>query len=406
MGYKRPAFKSFSWMALLRVSTRLIAFVRLAILARILTPAQFGVFGVATIVLSFLEVLTETGINVFLIQKKENFSNYISSAWIISIIRGTLIALLLIILSPFISRFFNSPESQYIILLIAVVPFVRGFINPSIINTQKNTEFHKEFYIRAFLLIIDASIAIIVAFITRSAASMAVGLIVSAFFEVILSFLFFKPRPRFNLEINKAVHITTKGWWVTITGIFGYLAEYLDKIVVGRVLGTDSLGIYQNGFRLSTVTISEVNEVVNKVTFPVYSKFSEDKDRLFKAFIKVVFSSSGIAIFLGLFMYIFAEQVVLIVLGPQWIAAIPIVKILSIYGIFRSVFGNFSALFLSLEKQKYVAFTTLVRLIALAILILPFIELYGMIGAAYAMLISILAEIPIILFFYFKLKRS
>ena len=71
MGYKNNAFKGFGWMGILRISV-VISFVRLAILARILTPAQFGVFGVATLVLSFLEVLTETGINVFLFKKKMN----------------------------------------------------------------------------------------------------------------------------------------------------------------------------------------------------------------------------------------------------------------------------------------------------------------------------------------------
>lgn len=406
MGYKQNAFKGFSWMGLLRVSTRVIAFIRLAILARILTPAQFGVFGVATLLLSFLEVLSETGINVFLIQKKDESDKYISSAWVVSILRGILIATLLVILAPFISKFFNSPDSYKVILLIALVPFIRGFINPSIINIQKNIQFHKEFYLRTTLLVVDASVAIIVAFFTKSAESMAYGLIISAFVEVILSFVFMKPWPKFTRDINKMKHIINRGWSITLTGIFSYFSENLDNIVVGRMLGTESLGIYQSAYKISTLTISEVVEVTNKVTFPVYSKLSEDKDRLFRAFKKVFLSSSGIAIILGLGIYIFAEQIVLILLGSNWVAAIPVVKVLAIYGIFRAIFGNFSAVFLALEKQNYVAFMTFIRSITLAILIIPLISLYGMIGAGFAMLLSIFVEIPIILFFYFKTKRK
>jgi len=399
MGYKNSAFKGFSWMGVLRFITRIVAFLRLAILARILTPAQFGVFGVATLVLSFLEVLTETGINVFLIQKKDESDNYISSAWVVSIARGILIAILLIILAPFISKFFNSPESYKIILLIALAPLIRGFINPAIINIQKNIEFHKEFYLRTTLLIVDASVAIIVAFITKSAESMAYGLIISAIVEVILSFVFIKPWPKFTKDINKMKYIFNRGWTITLTGIFSYFSENLDNIVIGKMLGTESLGIYQSAYKISTLTISEVVEVTNKVTFPVYSKLSEDKDRLFRAFKKVFISSSGIAIILGLGIYIFAEQIVLILLGPSWTAAIPVVKVLAIYGIFRAIFGNFSAVFLSLEKQKYVAIMTLARLLALCLFIFPLVSLFGMVGAGYAMIVSILVEIPIILFF-------
>src|SRR3990167_7344642 len=99
MGYKTDAFKGISWIGILRASTRGITFVRLAILARILSPAQFGVFGIATLVLSLLEIITETGINVFLIQKKD-IKSYINSAWIVSIVRGFIIAIFLFALAP------------------------------------------------------------------------------------------------------------------------------------------------------------------------------------------------------------------------------------------------------------------------------------------------------------------
>lgn len=406
MGYKVHALRSFTWMSVLRIVTRSIAFFRLAILARILTPSQFGIFGIATLILSLLEVLTETGINVFLIQKKDKSSEYINSAWLVSIARGILIAALIVVTSPLIVKFFNSPDSLPVILLIALVPFIRGFINPSIINIQKNLEFHKEFYLRTVLLTVDASVAIIVAFITKSAESMAIGLIISAVVEVILSFILFNPKPKLKLEKEKIIHIFSKGWNVTLTGIFVYLSENLDNIFVGRMLGTASLGIYQNAYKISTLTISEINEVVNRVTFPVYSKFSEDKLRLKKAFTKVFVSSTFAAVVLGLFVFIFADSIVRIILGPDWMSAVPVVRILAIYSILRTAFGNFSAVFLSVEKQKYVAATTFARLMVLLVLLVPLINSYGMVGAGYAMLISIFGEIPVILYLYFKLFRN
>jgi O-antigen/teichoic acid export membrane protein len=403
MGYKTHAFKGISWLSLLRISTRGITFVRLAILARILTPTQFGIFGVASLALALLEVLTETGINVFLIQKKDKSHEFISSAWLVSIVRGCLISLLLILGSSFIADFFNSPESMKVLILIAAVPLIRGFINPSIINIQKNLEFQKEFYLRSILFAVDAVIAITVAFITKSAESFAYGLIFSAVLEVILSFLLFRPWPKMDFELEKVKHIVSRGFWVTLTGIFSYFSDNGDNLAVGRLMGSSSLGLYQVAYRLSTLTVSEITEVVNKVTFPIYLKFSDDRKRLFKAFIKVSALSSLIAGVVGAIIFVFAAPIVLLMLGEKWISIIAVVQILAIYGIVRTIFGNFSSLFLSLERQDYVAKMTFTRVVALILLLYPMISQFGLMGAAYSMLISIFAEIPIILFFTYKL---
>lgn len=406
MGYKNRAFVGASWMGVLRVATRIITFFRLAILARILSPTQFGIFAVGSLVLALVEVLTETGINVFLIQKKDEARFYLNSAWIISILRGFIIAFVIILFSPLIVHFFNSEASYPILFLIAIVPLIRGFINPSIISIQKEIQFHKEFYLRSTLLFIDTSVAIIAAFVTRSAESFVYGLIASAIVEVILSFVFFKPYPRLSWEISKIKYVITKGSWVTVTGIFVYLSENIDNLAVGKILGTFYLGIYQSAYKISTLTISEINEVINRVTFPVYSKLSDDKNRLLNAFSKVTVTTSLVAVLFGLVIFFLAEPIVLILLGPKWLQAVPIVKILSFYGILRTCFGNFSAFFISLEKQNYVATTTFIRLAVLAVILVPLISMYGMVGAGYAMLISMIAEIPTIAYFTYRLVKK
>ena len=96
MGYFQTALRGLSWMGALRVVTRSLALVKIAILARILVPAQFGIYGIATLVLGFLEMLTETGINIFLIQKNKKVDEYVNSAWVVSIVRGFLISFLMV----------------------------------------------------------------------------------------------------------------------------------------------------------------------------------------------------------------------------------------------------------------------------------------------------------------------
>ena len=402
MGYKTQAYRGISWMGLLRLVTRVITFLRLAILGRLLTPAQFGVFGIASLLLSFLEILTETGINVFLVQEKEGYKAYINSAWAVSILRGIILALLIVLLAPFISSFFQAPEAYNIILLIAFVPFIRGFINPSIIIFQKELQFHKEFMLRSALFFTEAAVSMLFAYYTRSAVSFVYGLIASAIVEVILSFAFISIWPALRFEYEKIKKIIRRGGWVTLTGIFAYFADNGDNITVGKMLGSASLGIYQVAYKFSTLPISEITNVVNQVTFPVYTKFSDDKRRLWTAFLKINLLSAIAAIGMGAIIYVFAEPIILAFMGEQWVSAVPAVQVLAIFGVLRAIFGNFSALFLSKGRQDYVAQMTFFRVVALAVTVIPFVSMYGLVGAGYAMLLSIIAEIPIVLYFSYK----
>jgi O-antigen/teichoic acid export membrane protein len=192
--------------------------------------------------------------------------------------------------------------------------------------------------------------------------------------------------------------ILKRGSWVTLTGIFSYFADNGDNITVGKLLGSGSLGIYQIAYKFSTLPISEVTNVVNQVVFPVYTKFHDDRDRLWNAFKKVTLASSLVGLLLGTAIFFLARPLILIFMGEQWIAAIPVIQILSLYGILRTIFGSFSPLFLAVGKQSYVARMLFVRVITLLIAVVPLVMTFGMIGAGYAMFLSVLAEIPVVLF--------
>lgn len=406
MGYKHVAFKALSWASILRFSTRGIALAQLAILARLLTPLQFGYFGIASLLLAFLEILTETGINIFLIQEKGDIRKYLNSAWFVSILRGIILAICILIAAPFIASFFSAPEAIDIIFAIAIVPFIRGFINPAIILYQKELTFDKEFRLRFVLYTVNAIVSIGAAYLTRSAMSFVYGLIASALIEVILSFILFSEKPRFVYEKKRVFKVLRKGWWVTLTGIFSYFAENGNNIVVGRILGTSALGVFQIAYKFSTLTISEITNVVNQVVFPVYVKFADDTKRLLRAFLKVSAFSTLAALLSGGIIFFYADPIVRLTVGDQWLAAIPVMYILSIYGILRTIFGNFAPLFLAVGRQDVVAKMTFFRVTGLLLSIIPLVHTFGIEGAAYSAVFSILLEIPFILYFAVKVFRK
>ena len=127
--------------------------------------------------------------------KKNDIKEYVDSAWIVSIIRGIIISIVIFFSAAFVSGFFRSPDSIFLIQLISIIPLIRGFINPSSVKFQKNLEFYKEFWYRFVIFSFDAVVAIVFAYITKSAISLVFGLLAGVIIEVILSFLVVKPIP-------------------------------------------------------------------------------------------------------------------------------------------------------------------------------------------------------------------
>ncbi len=406
MGYTKSAIRGISWMTALQTVIRIFTFLKIAVLARVLTPDQFGIFGIAALVLALLEILTETGINVILIQSKESIEKYLDSAWVASIIRGIVICLGIIIFSPLIITFFNTPQALGIILLISLAPLIKGFINPAEIVFQKELRFGNEFWFRTSLYFADALAAIAVAILTHSVYSLAVGLIFAAIVEVILSFSLIKLRPKLRFNKEYLMEIFHKGKWVTGFGIFNYFGENSDNIIVARLLGTTPLGIYQMAYRVSIIPITEVSDVVNKVIFPVYSKISNEKQRLISAFLKTFSINTLGTIILGLIILLFPKEIISIVLGSQWLGAVDVLRVLAIFGITRAITSPFSVIILSTGNQKYMTLVTFVRLFVLLIVIVPLVSTYGIIGAGFAQLISSIAQIIAYIYCLYKLFKN
>lgn len=396
MNYSQKTISGLAWTAGLRGVIRASTIVKTVILARLLTPAQFGLFGVAALVLALLEIVTETGVNVFLIQEKADIKEYVDTAWLTSILRGTIIALILIALSKAISQFFSAPASFALILLMALVPFIRGFINPSIISYQKDLRFGREFALRAFLTVVETGVAVVIGLVTRSASAIVWAMIVSSVCEVALSHLLILPRPRLVWDSLKLRHILNRGKWVTAAGLFNYAFQEGDDIVVGKLMNSVSLGLYQTAYKIAILPITEIADVFAKVTFPVYSQISADLPRLRRAFTKVTLAITLLTVPLSALIFFYPGQIINLALGPQWLTAAPALRILAIFGGLRGISGSSSALFMATKNQSLVTAVTLASLLGLALTIIPLVSGLGLVGAAYAALIGSITALPVI----------
>ena len=401
MGYKKIAVTGFGWMTLLRISGRGLTIAKTAILARILSPVDFGQFGAAALSLSLFEVLTETGVNQALIYSDKKVEELVNPAWTVAIVRGVIISILIGLSAWPVSIFFSDSNLIKLILVLSLVPLIKGFINPMTVEFIKELQFEKETIFRLTLLIIDGLTTIISAVFLKSALAFAIAMIIAGAAEVILSFLYFKIRPRLSFSREYLAEIMNYGKWVTLSGIGYWFSTELDDFVAGKAFGMKTLGIYQAAYKISTLPVTEIAGSVNQVSFPVMSKLKEDRLKFWKIFMGSIGVIGGIGMIGGLVLWIWPSEVVLILLGDKWLEAVPLIRILAVFGVVRSIESGIQPVFLASGRPKVATIGNFIKVITLIFGLLFLVPL-GIEGIAWAALLSGVGVIP---YYWWELRK-
>jgi O-antigen/teichoic acid export membrane protein len=279
------------------------------------------------------------------------------------------------------------------------VPLVRGFINPSIIKLMKDLEFGKEFWLRLTIFSFDAIVAIYLTMATGLASGLIYGMLAGAILEVVISFVMISPRPRFSVNKSYVREIIGRGKWVTGSGVFEYIFREGDDIVVGRLLGAGPLGLYQMAYKIATLPITEVADVISKVTLPVYVKISHDNKRLKKAYLKITLGSIILAFPVAFVVFVFAEQILLVLLGPQWVEAAGAMRAVAVYAVIRAGISPVLTALTAVKHQRAVTTITFISIIGMFIFIIPLVNMYGITGAGVSTIVGSLISLPFVVFY-------
>ena len=388
-------------MTFLRIAGRGITIAKTAILARILSPVDFGQFGAAALSLSLFEVLTETGVNQALIYSDNKVEELVNPAWTVAIIRGAVISILIALSAWPVSVFFSDTHLIKLILVLSLVPLIKGFINPMTVEFVKELQFEKEAMFRLTLLIIDGLTAIISAVFLKSAMAFAIAMIIAGAAEVILSFLYFKIRPRLSFSRKYLTEIMNYGKWVTLSGIGYWFSAELDDFVAGKAFGMKTLGIYQAAYKISTLPVTEIAGSVNQVSFPVMSKLKDEKQKFWKFFTGSIGVIGIMGVIGGLVLWIWPSEVVLILLGDKWLEAVPLIRILAVFGVVRSIESGIQPVFLASGRPKVATIGNFIKVITLIFGLLFLVPL-GIEGIAWAALLSGVGVIP---YYWWELRK-
>ncbi len=372
------------WVFGLRIANRSLGFIRTIILARLLAPHDFGLFGIALLAIATLETFSQTGFQAALVQKKKNVEPYLDTAWTISAIRGIILFLILFSSAPLIANFFASAQAMLIIKVIAVSTLLSGFRNIGIIFFQKELEFNKQFLYEISATLVDLTVAIILAFMLRNVWALVWGGLAANFVRVFMSYIIHPYRPRIKLEREKFQKLFGFGKWILGSSILVFLITQGDDIFVGKMLGVTVLGLYQMAYLISNLPATEITHVISQVTFPAYSKLQDDLPKLREAYLKILQLTTFISIPLAGGIFIFAPEFTKIFLGDKWMPIVPAIEVLVLAGLLRSISATTGPVFQAVGKPEIVTKWQPVRLFVLLAVIYPFTVQWGILGTSLA----------------------
>ncbi|MCA9369565.1 MAG: oligosaccharide flippase family protein [Pseudomonadales bacterium] len=388
--------RGFSWQSVLKLSTGVLSLIKLFFLARLLTPEEFGLFSLVLVSLGITEALTQTGVNITLLQKKGSIAEYVDTAWVIALMRGVLIAVLMIVLGALLAHGYNQPPLFVLTAATALVPIIKGAINPMVVSLQKEFRFGTEAMYHAVIQSVEAVLAVVIALFFPSVWALVVALIGAAVFEVLLSFQMFAVTPRFWFSKEKGRVILEHTKRFSLNAALSYCLENVDNLLVGKLLSAQALGLYHNAYGLTHKATYALSQSFAHSSFPTFNTLQEDGKTLLHTYYKVFSLTLGVVVLGAAPLFIAPEFFVDLILGPNWTEIVPSVRWLLVAGILYSAMLLPYMVLFTLKKVQLMNAHMVLTLILMIIGIMLLGPSGGLIGVAQGLAYSRLIALPFI----------
>jgi len=372
------------WSLATALAAQGLHFARVLVLAYLLAPAQFGLFGMALLAVATLNMFTRTGVEVALVQRRRDAESYLDSAWTMQLMRDCLLALVLLAGAPAVAWFFREPDVVLLLRVMAGSVALAGFTNIGVVYFRKDLQFHKHFLLEVGSAVISLAVGVALAYRLRSVWALVWSRYAGIGARCALSYLLHPHRPAFRFDGAQMRELFRFGRWVLLSYAGLLLLTQGDDMVVGKLLGAGALGLYQMAYRVSNLAAAEVSHTISRVVFPAYCKVSEDRGRLAAAYLRVarvvlclvVPLSAGIALFIG--------PLTRILLHERWAGIIVPAQVLALWGLRRAYAVTTDNVFISIGRPNLSTVLLWARVLILAVIVYPMTRALGTTGTALA----------------------
>jgi len=317
------------------------------VLARLLSPQDFGLLGMVVVVTGFLGLFRDVGLGMATVQRLEVTHEQTSTLFWINVAVGAILAALCAALAPLLVAFYHEPRLYWVAVVSGVTFMFNGLAAQHSALLQRSMRFVTQAKIDVFSLAVGSGTGIVMALLGCrywSLVGMAMTISVVGAAALWLAVPWVPGAPRRRSGIRSMLHF---GGLATCNSFIVYLAWNAEKLLLGRFWGADALGLYGRAFQLVTLPVQQLNTAVTGVAFPALSRIQHDAKRLARSFLRGFSLLISATIPITISCALFAEEIVRVVLGAKWMQAAPIFRLLAPVAVVFAVANPFSWLVMS-----------------------------------------------------------
>jgi teichuronic acid exporter len=345
---KKKAVRGILWVFIDRAGSQFIGFVITIFLARLLSPSEFGLVAMASVVIAITRIFIDGGLRDSLIQKQNCTQSDYSTIFLFNIVVGVFLLLIIFFTAPFIARFYGYTELTDIIRVLGIIPFIGGLGIVQETLIQKDLKFNVLAKMRLPVFMISGIIGLAMAWYGYGVWS----LVMQSIFEILIFniLLWLNSRWRPVFEFDKAIfkYHWQHGSRLLVISLLSTIHRNIFSLIIGKFFSPAQLGLYSRAESFKTVTLNNTVGIIQSVSYPLLVKFQDDNE-LLKSKYRLI-QQSAILILLPIIavFIVGAEPIIEFLLTKKWLPAAPILQVLML----AMVFSPFNSINLNILKVK------------------------------------------------------
>lgn len=325
---KKKTIKGVGWSAIDNAASLGISFLVGIVLARLLTPAEFGLIGIISIFIAIFNSIVDSGFSSALIRKNNATRTDYNTAFFCNLIVSVSLFIGLLFLAPFIGNFFNEPQLVPLTRAMSVIVLINAFALVQRTLLVKRIDFKTQTKISIIASISSGVVGIGMALKGFGVWSLVAQQISRQLLNTILLWVFNKWLPKLEFSINSFKELFGFGWKLLASGLLDTIWKEIYQVVIGKVYSPSTLGQYTRAKQFVDIFSSNLTGVIQRVSYPVLSSIQDDNEKLKQAYKKVIKTTMFVSFILTLGLASIAKPMVLVLIGEKWLPSVELLQII------------------------------------------------------------------------------
>jgi teichuronic acid exporter len=383
----RSLVHGIAWTAAARWVTQVFSWASTLVVARLLSPADYGLVGMAAVFTGLIQIVNEFGLGAAIVRTRDLDESQRAALGGFSVALGVVFFLLSAALAVPIGEFFGERAVAGIVLVLATNFVISGRQVLPAALLFRELAFSRIAQIDVGVGLVQAAITLTLALAGLRYWSLVLGTLISSALSLAL---YARARPHriaFPRDLRRLREPLLLGWQVTVSRMAWYGFSNADFAVVGRVLGKAALGAYSFGWQMASIPVDRVSAVLSRVTLPIFSAAQHDLPTVRRYVVLLTELLALIAMPLSIGLAVVADDFVLVLVGPRWANAISPLRLLAVYAGFRCLTTFFPQVLTAVGQARW---NMRVGLVMLVVMPLAFVvgARWGTSGVAVAWIVA------------------